>query len=87
MVGHIAFVPIEAMLVTLIIHRLLRERYGRARLDKLNMVFHLPDELENRDDVGWLPDIDYQHLANDTEVSGRGLIIHRPQGIDVRGYC
>lgn len=34
----IAFVPIEVLLVTLIIHQLLSEREKRARLEKLNMV-------------------------------------------------
>jgi hypothetical protein len=48
MVGDIAFVPIEVLLVTLIIHRLLHEREKHARLEK-----------------------------------GRGLRIHRPQGIDL----
>ena len=38
MVGDIAFVPIEVLLVTLIIHRLLGEREKRHRLEKLNMV-------------------------------------------------
>jgi len=38
MVGDIAFVPIEVLLVTLIIHRLLTVREKRARLQKLNMV-------------------------------------------------
>ena len=38
MLGDIAFVPIEVLLVTLIIHRLLSEREKRARLEKLNMV-------------------------------------------------
>ena len=38
MVGDIAFVPIEVLLVTLIIHRLLNEREKRSRLEKLNMV-------------------------------------------------
>ena len=38
LLGDIAFVPIEVLLVTLIIHRLLTEREKRARLDKLNMV-------------------------------------------------
>jgi hypothetical protein len=38
MVSDIAFVPIEVLLVTLIIHRLLRERERRNRLEKLNMV-------------------------------------------------
>jgi vacuolar-type H+-ATPase subunit I/STV1 len=36
--GDIAFVPIEVLLVTLIIHKLLSEREKRARLKKLNMV-------------------------------------------------
>lgn len=38
MVSDIAFVPIEVLLVTLIIHRLLGERERRNRLEKLNMV-------------------------------------------------
>jgi len=38
MVGDIAFVPIEVLLVTLIIHRLLSVREKRAMLQKLNMV-------------------------------------------------
>ncbi len=38
MVGDVAFVPIEVLLVTLIIHRLLSVREKRSRLEKLNMV-------------------------------------------------
>jgi hypothetical protein len=38
LVGDIAFVPIEVLLVTLIIHRLLTEREKREKLRKLNMV-------------------------------------------------
>ena len=38
MVGDIAFVPIEVLLVTLIIHRLLTERETRAKLEKLKML-------------------------------------------------
>ncbi len=38
MLGDIAFVPIEVLMVTLIIHRLLNEREKRSRLQKLNMV-------------------------------------------------
>jgi len=38
MIGDVAFVPIEVLLVTLIIHRLLSERERRNRLEKLNMV-------------------------------------------------
>jgi hypothetical protein len=38
MVGDIAFVPIEVLLVTVIIHRLLSIREKRALLQKLNMV-------------------------------------------------
>ncbi|MBN2467008.1 MAG: hypothetical protein JXD19_02555 [Deltaproteobacteria bacterium] len=37
-VGDVAFVFIEVLLVTLIIHRLLEERDKQARLEKLNMV-------------------------------------------------
>lgn len=38
MIGDIAFVPIEVLLVTLIIHQLLNIREKRIRLEKLNMV-------------------------------------------------
>jgi hypothetical protein len=38
LVGDIAFVFIEVLLVTLIIHRVLEERERRARLEKLNIV-------------------------------------------------
>lgn len=36
--GDVAFVPIEVLLVTLIIHRLLHEREKRALMEKLNML-------------------------------------------------
>ena len=38
LVGDIAFVPIEVLLVTVIIHRLLTHREKRAMMEKLNMV-------------------------------------------------
>lgn len=38
LLGDIAFLPIDVLLVTLIIHRLLSEREKRTRLEKLNMV-------------------------------------------------
>jgi len=38
MVGDLAFVPIEVLLVVLLVHRLLDSREKRARLEKLNMV-------------------------------------------------
>lgn len=38
LLGDIAFLPIEVLLVTLILHRLLTEREKKARLQKLNMV-------------------------------------------------
>jgi len=38
LVGDVAFVFVEVLLVTLIIHRLLGEREKRAKLEKLNMV-------------------------------------------------
>lgn len=41
MIGDIAFVFIEVLLVTLIIHRLLTEREKRKRLEKLNMVIEV----------------------------------------------
>ena len=38
LLGDIAFVPVEVLLVTLIIHRLLNEREKRVMLKKMNMV-------------------------------------------------
>lgn len=38
LMGDIAFVPIEVLLVTLILHRLLENRDRRQKLEKLNMV-------------------------------------------------
>ncbi len=38
LVGDIAFVPVEVLLVTLILHRLLSERAKRSMIKKLNMV-------------------------------------------------
>jgi len=38
MLGDIAFLPVEVLLVTIIIHHLLSAREKRARLEKLNMV-------------------------------------------------
>ena len=38
LLGDVAFVPIEVLLVTLIIHQLLAARERRTRLEKLNMV-------------------------------------------------
>jgi len=58
MLGDVAFVPIEVLLVTLIIHRLLSSREQRIRLQKLNMVIgtffselgtHLLAEFSDRD--------------------------------------
>jgi hypothetical protein len=38
LIGDIAFVPIEVLLVTLVLHHLLSEREKRAKLEKLNMI-------------------------------------------------
>ena len=38
LISDIAFLPLEVLLVTLILHRLLSEREKKARLEKLNMV-------------------------------------------------
>lgn len=38
LVGDIAFLPVEVLFVTLIIHRVLSEREKRIRLEKMNMV-------------------------------------------------
>jgi hypothetical protein len=41
LVGDIAFVPVEVLLVTLIIHRLLERRERRSKLEKINMVIEV----------------------------------------------
>jgi hypothetical protein len=38
LIGDIAFVPIEVLLVTLVLHHLLSEREKRTKLEKLNMI-------------------------------------------------
>ncbi len=38
LIGDIAFVPIEVLLVTLVLHHLLSAREKRAKLEKLNMI-------------------------------------------------
>lgn len=38
LLGDVAFLPVEVLLVTIIIHQLLTEREKRSRLEKLNMV-------------------------------------------------
>jgi hypothetical protein len=38
MIGDIAFVPLEVLLVTIIIHKLLERKEKRSRLEKINMV-------------------------------------------------
>jgi len=38
MLGDLAFLPVEVLLVTLVIHRLLNQREKRALLEKMNMV-------------------------------------------------
>ncbi len=41
MVGDIAFVPVEVLLVTLIIHRIFSRQEKRVRLEKMNMVIEV----------------------------------------------
>jgi len=41
LLGDIAFVPVEVLLVTIIIHRLLEEREKQHKLEKLNMVIEV----------------------------------------------
>lgn len=43
--------------------------------DLLWAVFHLTEELENRDDLTSLPNADYEHLATDTE-RAYGLLVY-----------
>ena len=56
--GDIAFVPIEVLLVTLIIHRLLEMRETRRKLEKLNMVIGTFFSVEGTRLLAWLSDRD-----------------------------
>jgi len=49
----------------------------------LRAVFHLSDELENREDVRELPDTDYQHLANDIK---RAYVLLAREWVDYVRY-
>jgi len=82
LLGDIAFVPIEVLLVTLLIHRLLEAREKRAMLKKLNMVIGVFfSEVSTvllksfSGDVKNLPDTDYTHLAGDIKRAYVLLII------------
>lgn len=73
MVGDIAFVPIEVLLVTLILHRLLEIREKRALLNKLNMVIgaffsELGVDLLK---ITSACDVNLENLADELLVSGR----------------
>lgn len=56
--GDIAFVPIEVLLVTLIIHRLLEMRETRRKLEKLNMVIGTFFSVVGTRLLAWLSDRD-----------------------------
>ena len=71
LVGDVAFVFIEVLLVTLIIHRLLSEREKRSRLEKLNMVIGVFfSEIGNRLMTS-IPLLDYklEEIRNDLIVA------------------
>ena len=60
LVGDIAFVPIEVLLVTLIIHRLLESREKRSVLKKLNMVIGAFFSEVGTELLGYFADFDPQ---------------------------
>ncbi len=60
LVGDIAFVPIELLLVTLIIHRLLESREKRSTLKKLNMVIGAFFSEVGTELLGYFADFDPQ---------------------------
>jgi hypothetical protein len=60
LLGDIAFVPIEVLFVTLIIHQLLNTRDKRSRLEKLNMVIGAFFSEVGTKLLGYLSDFDPQ---------------------------
>lgn len=58
LLGDIAFVPIEVLLVTMILHRLLEEREKRSKLDKLNMVIETFFSEMGTESLAWFSDAD-----------------------------
>lgn len=70
LVGDIAFVPVEVLLVTLIIHRLLSVREKRSMLNKLNMVIGMFFREMGTDLLESLARFD----ANATEIKGRLVV-------------
>lgn len=57
-VGDVAFLPVEVLLVSLIIHRMLSERERRERMEKLNMVIGAFFSELGRDLLAYFSDFD-----------------------------
>jgi hypothetical protein len=72
LIGDIAFVFLEVLLVTLIIHKLLTEREKRARLEKLNMVIGTFFSEVGTELLTYLSDCDpkLNEIRNDLVVKG-----------------
>lgn len=70
LLGDIAFLPMEVLLVTLVIHRLLHLREKRAIMDKLNMVIGTFFNEVGRDLLGHLKNFDSNFGA-----AGKNLIV------------
>jgi len=72
MIGDIAFVFLEVLLVTLIIHKLLTEREKRTRLQKLNMVIGTFFSEVGTELLTYLSDYDpkLSHIRKDLVVKG-----------------
>ncbi len=64
LLGDIAFVPIEVLLVTLIIHRLLHQREKRILMQKLNMVIGAFFSEVGTSLLGYLSNFDNNSLKN-----------------------
>jgi hypothetical protein len=58
LLGDLAFLPIEVLLVTLIVHELLKERETKAKLEKLNMVIGSFFSSTGRQLLAYLSDMD-----------------------------
>ncbi|MFI4910594.1 MAG: hypothetical protein ACIAQZ_02880 [Sedimentisphaeraceae bacterium JB056] len=64
LIGDIAFVPIEVLLVTLILHKLLEEREKRSMLHKLNMVIGVFFSEVGTEMLGYFKDFQQNKDAN-----------------------
>ncbi|RJR19441.1 MAG: hypothetical protein C4581_05065 [Nitrospiraceae bacterium] len=73
LLGDIAFVPIEVLLVTMIIHKLLEERERKSKMEKLNMVIETFFSAAGTEVLAHLSDCDpkLDNIRQDLIVTGK----------------